>query len=128
MNLLKRENWLACLFLTILSEGLFIFVMGYFMKAYDKNAWYTKWQYWVFGTIFFIFPAIIMLAVFLIEINCKIANMLLVPGKSIYYNPYTWIICLIVPIVGWVFLIVMSLYIMIWPNIMLKEGNGEKFI
>lgn len=128
MNLLKKENWLVCLILSLVSEGVFTFVLAFFMKAYDKDAWYTKWQYWVFGTICLVFPAIIMLYVFMVQMTCKVASMLDVPGKEIYNSPYTWIICLIIPVVGWIFLIVMYVYILIWSNVMIKRGNGEKFV
>lgn len=125
MNLLKKENWLTCLILSILSEGLFTFVLSYFLKLYDENAWYTKWQYWVFGTVCLVFPAFIMLYVFLIQMACKVASKLEVPGENIYNTPYTWILCLVVPVIGWIFLIVMCIYIFIWPNVMLKKGKGE---
>lgn len=128
MNLLRKENWLVCLILSLLSQGLFAIVLGYFMNLFDKNAWYAKWQYWVFGALCLIFPVFIMLYVFLVQISCSVASKLDVPGKEVYNNPYTWIICLIVPVIGWVFLIVMLIYITIWPNVMIKKGNGEAFL
>ncbi len=128
MNLLRKENWLVCLILSILSQGIFPIVLGYFMKVFDKKAWYTKWQYWVFGTLCLFFPVLVMLYVFVIQITCKVALELKTPGKEIYYNPYVWILCLIIPVIGWILLIVMYLYVLIWPSVMIKRGNGEEFL
>lgn len=128
MNLLKKENWLVCLILNIISQGFFIFVLAYFLKLYEKDAWYEQWQYWVFGTLCLIFPVFIMLLVFTIQMTVKVASKLDVTGKEIYDNPYTWIICLIVPIVGWILLFVMLLYLEIFTVVALYRGNGEKLI
>ncbi len=128
MNLLKKENWLVNLILMILSEGAYTFVLGYFLKVYDKNAWYAKWQYWVLGLVFLFFPAFVMLAVFSIQISIEVAKKLNVKGDNIYACPYTWLLCLVVPVIGWIFLIVLSLYIVIWPIVMLYKGEGEKYI
>lgn len=128
MDLLKKENWGICLFLNIVTGGLFYFVLAYFMECYSKEAWYAKWQYWVFGTLCLIFPAFIMLMVFAIQINCAVAAKLNVPGEKIYNTPYTWIVLFIIPVLGWTLLIIMSIYLYIWPNVNLAKGNGEKYI
>jgi len=125
MSLLKKSNWFVCLILTICTPGLFSFILAYELKLIDKNAWYMKWQYWVFGTICLIFPVFIMLLVFIVQMMVTVANKLDVPGKELYYSPYTWIICLIIPIVGWVLLFVMFIYINIWIIVMLYKGKGE---
>lgn len=128
MGLLKKENWLVCLILNILSQGIFTFVLGYFLKIYEKGAWYTKWQYWVFGTLCFIFPVFIMLYVFTIQIMVKVASKLNVTGKEIYDSPYTWVLCLIVPVIGWILLFVMILYLEIFTVVALYKGNGEQYL
>lgn len=128
MNLLKKENWLACLLLNIISQGLFTFVLAYLMKVYEKDAWYKKWQYWVFGTLCFLFPVFIMLLVFQTQIMVKVASKLEVTGKEIYDNPYTWVICLIVPVIGWILLFVMIIYLEIFTVVALFKGNGEKYL
>ena len=71
----------------------------------------------------FIFPVIIMFIIFVIQINCKLAFRLSVAGDKIYNLPYSWILCIVVPIIGWALLIVMYLYIIIWSNI--KLGHME---
>lgn len=128
MGLLKKENWGVCLILTLLTEGAFTFVLGYLLKVYDKNAWYANWRYWLIGCLLFFIPAVIMLTVFTIQITVEVAKKLEVPGSEIYGLPYPWILCLIIPIIGWVLFVVMLLYIEIWPIIMLKKGNGEGYI
>ena len=128
MDLLKKENWGICLFLNLITGGIFYFVIAYFIKCYNKDAWYKKWQYWVFGTLCLVFPVFIMLMIFMIQINCQVASKLNVPGEKIYNTPYTWIILFIIPVLGWTLLIIMSIYVFIWPNIKLAQGEGEKYL
>lgn len=127
MVFLKKENWFLSLIMMILTEGLFSMILGYFLKIYDKNAWYAKWQYWVISALFLVFPIFIVFAVFTIQITCQVAEKLKVPGDKIYNSPYSWILCLIVPIIGWVLLIVMLLYVYVWPIVMIYRGEGEKY-
>lgn len=110
------------------SWGTSTIVMGALLDVYDKDAWYTKWYYWVLGLVCFIFPFYVMMLVFMITISTKVAAKLDVPGRELYLSPYVWILCLIIPFIGWALLIVMSVYIMVWPIVMLYRGNGEKYI
>ena len=98
------------------------------MKLYEKDTWYAKKEYWIFGSICLIFPVVIFLMVFMVQMYVRLADVLEVPGKELYKSPYTWIICLIVPVVGWTLLIVMLLYIQIWIIVMLYKGKGEKYM
>lgn len=128
MDFLKRENWWLCLLLNLISGGIFYLVLAKFMNLYDKDAWYCNKWYWIFGTICLVFPVFIMLMIFIIEMNAKVAQALLVPGDKLYYSPYVWILLIIIPIIGWVLLIVMDIYISVWPMVSLYKGNGEKYI
>ena len=128
MSLLKKENWIVCLILNLITQGFFTFILAYFLGIYEKEAWYKKWQYWVFGSLCLIFPVFIMLLVFTVQITVKVASKLDVPGKEIYDNPYTWVICLIAPIVGWIVLFVIVLYLELFTIVSLYKGNGEKYI
>ncbi len=128
MSFLKKENWPISLILTICLQNFYSFVLAYALKLYDKNAWYYKWYYWFLGTICLVFPSLIMLLVFSIQIMVLVADKLNVPGREIYAIPYTWILCIIIPVVGWVLLIVMIIYLLVWPVVMLYRGEGEKYI
>lgn len=128
MNILKRDNWWIWLLLLFFSGGTSILVLGALLDVYDKEAWYAKWQYWVIGLILFIFPVFIMLTIFEIEILCKVAARLSVDGKEIYLSPYIWIVLFIIPIFGWILLLVMFIYLNIMYIIELKRGSGEKYI
>lgn len=128
MYLLKRNYWWAWLLLLIASEGTAYFVLGALLNVYNKDAWYANWKYWLIGLICLIFPAVIMLLVFVIQISVKIAQKLEVPGSEIYASPYTWILCIIIPIIGWVLLCVLAIYITVWPLVMLYRGKGERYI
>lgn len=128
MKILKKENWWVWLLLFLFSGGSSTIVLGALLDVFDKNAWYAKWYYWVIGLLCFIFPFSIMMAVFNITIASKAAAKLEVPGSEIYLSPYIWILCLIVPFIGWALFIVMLLYINVWPIVMLSKGNGEKHI
>lgn len=128
MNLLKKRNWFICLLLNILTLGIFNLVLAGFLNLYSKDAWYKKWQYWFFGGLCLIFPIFILLLVLIVQMICEVADALNVPGSGLYNCPYTWIVCIIVPVVGWILLLVMLIYIMVWSIVMLYQGEGEKYL
>ena len=102
---------LYCLvFLLIFSDFVFILKNAKKYNVYKKDAWYTKWQYWALATLCLIFPVFIMAFVFLLQILCGLATKLKVAG-SLYNSPYSWIICIIVPLVGWAIFVVMFIYV-----------------
>lgn len=127
MQILKKENWWIWLLLLIFTQGTSTLILGALLDVFDKNAWYAKWKYWTIGAVCFIFPVIIMFYVFSVQILCLTAAKLSIPGKEIYLTPYTWILCLIIPIIGWILLAVMLIYLEIWTIVALYKGNGEKF-
>lgn len=59
---------------------------------------------------------------------CKVNTKLKTPGRELYLSPYIWLSLIIVPIFGWILFVVLLVYLSIWPIIMLKNGNGEKYI
>lgn len=128
MGLLKRENWLVNLLLMILTQGMYIFVLAHFLNVYRKDTWYANYRYWVFALFFFFFPIFLLFLVFWVQTTCMVADKLNVPGKEIYAYPYAWILCLIVPVIGWALLIVMLVYIHVWTIVMLFKGEGELYI
>lgn len=128
MNLLTKENWWKNLLLTVALQGLYPLVLAYFLKVYNEDAWYQNWRYWFIAGICFLFPIAVVFMVFLVQITCEVASKLKVPGSEIYNNPYSWILCIIIPLIGWVLLIVMYIYITVWIVVMLARGKGEEFI
>ena len=125
MKLLKKENWWIWLLVAIFSSGAGYISLAALLDVFDENAWYAKWQNWLLGLVLFIFPITIMAIIFILQMTCLVAAKLEVPGKEIYLSPYIWILCLIIPIIGWVFLCVMALYLEIWILVMLSRGKGE---
>ena len=128
MNLLKRKYTILWFALSIITGNISIILLGKLLKVYDKNAWYTKWYYWVLGITFGIIPAIIMLFVLVIETNVKIAKKFNVAGSEIYGYPYVWIGTLIIPVIGWSIFIILMLYIYVWHIISLFQGKGEIYL
>ena len=128
MDLLKKENWWVWLIITILSNEVAVIILAALLKVFRKDAWYAKWQNWLIGALCLIFPVFIMFAIFMIQITCESAAKLDVPGKEIYLSPYIWIIGIIIPVIGWVLLGVLSLYLTIYTIVMLYRGAGEKYI
>ena len=120
---LENKKWFLYFILSILTCGIFSLYTAHKLDLYDENAWYSNYKNWVIGVYMFIFPVIIMFIIFVIQINCKLAFRLSVAGDKIYNLPYSWILCIVVPIIGWALLIVMYLYIIIWSNI--KLGHME---
>ena len=73
-------------------------------------------------------PTMIMYIILDIQVMSQVAAKLNVPGKELYLSSYIWLICLIIPIIGWIMLIVMLIYLEVWPLVMLYRGEGEKYI
>lgn len=128
MELLKKENWWIWLIVTLFSGSTGAIVLGALLGCFDKKAWYAKPMNWVFGFCCFFFPAAIMACVFMIQMLCQASAKLEVPGKELYLSPYVWILFIIIPIIGWIFIPVTLLYLTIWHLVMLAKGNGEKYI
>lgn len=68
----------------------------------------------------------IALIVFQIQIVCEVNAKLGTPGSEIYLSPYIWILGLIIPIIGWIMVIVMVCYLQIWYLVMLYRGIDVK--
>lgn len=128
MKILKKENWWIWLLLMLFSSGSDIFVLGALTDCYDKEAWYAKWKNWLIGFLCFIIPGLVMIFIFHLQILCQAAAKLDVKGKEIYLSPYIWLLCLIIPILGWILFIVMFIYLHIYILVALYDGNGEKYI
>lgn len=127
MELLKRENTWIWILLFFLTGGASIFMLGALLGVYKKGAWYSKWYYWVLGVITII-PALIMVIVLFLTTLTKISKKLGVAGSEIYAFPYSWILCIIVPILGWVLLFIMLIYLTVWHLVKLNQGGAEKYI
>lgn len=128
MEIIKKENWWIWVLLLLFSNGTSNIVLGALLSVYDKKAWYAKPKNWIIGFLCFVFPFFIMIGVFEIQIMCQVNAKLNTPGSEIYLSPYIWLSLIIVPIIGWILLIVLILYLSIWPIVMLKRGNGEEYI
>ncbi len=129
MELLKRNNWWIWLILWFFgSELIKNVVLAALLKNFDPDQWYAKWWVWVLGFVFFIFPFFVMILVFSIQLLIINAQKLEVPGAEIYTNPYLWIIGVIVPILGWMAIAFMSLYLTIMTIAQIASGVGEKYI
>lgn len=128
MNLLKRENWWICLLLNIVTLGLFTFFIAKKLNVYEKGAWYTNWYYWVLGFFFGILPSLIMFLVFSIQIANGVCEKLEVPGREFYVLPYSWLVCIIIPVLGWSLFIILFIYTHIWYTFCLARGTGEKYL
>lgn len=128
MDLLKKENWWVWLILTIFTGSASTLLLGALTGCFKKDAWYANWKNWVLGFLIFIIPGIVMIGVFVIQMTCEVAAKLEVPGSELYLSPYTWILCLIIPVIGWICFSVMMLYLTLWNLIMLKSGKAERYI
>lgn len=123
MMILKKQNWWIYLILNIVTGGLYSLSLARKLNLYDSDAWYSDYKNWMLGVFMFFFPIFIMFGIFVIQMNCKVAATLNVPGREIYNLPYSWILCVVVPIIGWALLIVMYIYITIWSSIMIYKND-----
>ena len=128
MSLLKRENWFIYCIVTFFTGGFYTLALASDLGLYEKGAWYTKWYNWVLGVFLFLYPAIVMFMVLQIKMQIEVCKRLNVKGNSIYGFPYAWILCLIVPILGWAIFLVMLIHITYYPVVMIHKGEGEKLI
>ncbi len=148
MTLLKKRYGLLWLALSILTNNLSIFILGNILDVYAKKAWYKKWYVWLislflgiilllniyfsasnfnlFYIIYIFFPSLFLIFIWNIQISVKVSEKLGVPGKEIYAYPYAWILCFIVPIIGWILLLVLFVYTRYYYIIKIFEGNGER--
>ncbi len=128
MDLLKKENWWVWLILTIFTGSASTLLLGALIGCFKKDAWYANWKNWVLGFLILIIPGIVMIGVFVIQMTCEVAAKLEVPGNELYLSPYAWILCLIIPVIGWICFSVMMLYLTIWNIVMLNRGKAERYI
>lgn len=128
MDLLKRKNWWIWVLIFLVGNSLIGIILSALLNNYRRDAWYANVIYWVLGVICCFFPVSIMFLVFVIQSLCMAADKLEVPGKEIYTSPYSWILCLIVPILGWTLFAILLLYLNIWCIISIYQGKGETFI
>lgn len=108
-----KKNSLKVLLLNVITLGLYTFYIGKKLDVYE-NVWYRKWYLWFLGFILGIIPGLIMFLVFYIKIGCDVSKKLNVPFDRFYSYPYVWLLCLIVPIVGWSLFIVLNIYVHTW--------------
>lgn len=125
--MLKIKSGFLWFLLSLLTLNISVLFLGKKLKVYKKNAWYTKWYYWILALFFGIVPALIMFFIFIIQINVKVCEKLEVPGNEIYGFPYVWIGSLIVPIVGWTLFIILILYIYVMYLLRIFQGKALKY-
>lgn len=128
MDLLKKQNWWAWLLFALATTNISVFFLGALLNVYDKNAWYAKWYFWVIGVFALVLPALIMFFIFYMQILTSVCRKLDVPGKEVYSYPYVFILCIIVPIIGWALFIIIFIYLNIWYLVKLYQGKGEKYV
>lgn len=128
MDILKKQNYWIWILLTLFTLGSSNIVLGALLGVFNKKSWYANPKNWIIGLLCLIFPFFIMAIVFELQIVCLTNARLNTPGKELYLSPYIWLLCLIVPILGWIIFLVLIIYLHIWPIVMLYNGNGEKYI
>ena len=128
MDILKKQNWWVWLLLMFFSLGSDTFVLAALLGCYNKGAWYAKGKNWLLGFACFIVPGLIMVSIFHIQMLCETTAKLGVKGHEIYMSSYIWLLCLIVPILGWIVAISMFIYLHIYILVALYNGNGNKYI
>lgn len=128
MDLLKKENWWVWLLLSFVTGGAACVMLGALLDCFDKNKWYANWKNWLIGFVCLIFPVVIMITILIIEITAESAAKLNIPGKELYLSPYVWLLCLIIPFIGWTMLAVLYLYLNIMIIVNLYRGEGEQYI
>ena len=128
MNLCKKENFWVWIIFYVCLGGFNSLIMGCALNLYDKNKWYANPAVWVISILLLIFPALILFAIFQLQILCESAKKLKVPGEKIYLNPIMWLMGIIIPFIGWGFLTVLIIYINIYIIYQFSQGIAEENI
>ncbi len=124
MLLLKREYFWFWIILYSIGGPI---LLAAILDCFKKDAWYLEWRYWVIGLIF-ILPFAIMINVLNFQMLAITSKKLGIAGSEYYLSPYIWLLLFIVPIFGWILLMVMILYLYIMTFIKLYNGAAEKYI
>lgn len=124
--LYKKEYWWMWLLLFIFTGGTMTIFMASDLKLLDKDAWYMNPKNWIIATLCLVFPVTIMFVVFTIEMTCKVAAKLEIPGKELYLSPYVWLLLLIIPVLGWILFMTLVLFIYIRIIVSIYEGKLDK--
>lgn len=128
MDLLKKNNWWVWLLLALMAGGSSCIMLGALLNCFDKDKWYAKGKNWLIGFICFVFPVTIMFAILMVQMTTEAAAKLNVAGKELYLSPYIWLLCLIIPFIGWAMLVILYLYLNIMIIVNLSKGEGEQYI
>lgn len=120
ISIMKKNIFLSMLMM-IFIPIIPLIALASELDLLDEKAWYYKWQYWFIASICLILPVFALLIVFIIELLVKVADKLKVSGSYVYTSPYFWILGLIIPVVGWIILIVTYIYLIFSVPIALKK-------
>ena len=125
----KLPKWLV-IFLALLAAFI---LMAFSLISFVVNeetiyALLTSLGILSFFISLFILILAVAIIVFFIQILCLTAAILDVSGKELYLSPYIWIILVIMPVIGWIFIPVILLYLIIFSIVMISKGNAEKYI
>lgn len=119
-----KKNIVVSLLMMIFIPIIPLIAISSEMGLLEEEAWYEKWYYWFFAAVCFLLPVIILFIIFLIEQLVKIANKLKIAGTDLYISPYFWILCVIVPLVGWILLLVTYIYLIFNVTIELNKKTN----
>lgn len=125
MPLLKKEFAVIWIFLHFIGGPIFL---GALLGCFKEDAWYKNYLYWFAAAMLLFIPLPFMLSVLNFQMLAKSAKKLDVSGSQFYLSPYIWLILFIVPIAGWIMLLVMIAYLYVMTIVKLFEGKGEKYI
>lgn len=130
LNVYKKEAWYSQTKSWLLGIGgaAFLGVILSFSGISFVDGLSTETMVLILAIMFALIPAFLMAVVFSVQITATIAATLDAPGRELYLSPYTWMLLVIVPIIGWILLIVMLIYIYVWNLVMLARGMGERYI
>ena len=119
-----KKNIIISLLMMIFIPIIPVIAISSEMNLLDKDAWYYKWQYWFFATVCFLLPVIVLVIIFLIEQLVKIASKLKIAGSDLYITPYFWILCVVIPVIGWILLLVTYIYLILNVTIELNKKTN----
>ncbi len=128
MEVFKRKYWWLWLILFLFSGGMAAVFLAFSLDLFEEDAWYANSKNWLIAFCMLFVPFFIMGIVFTIDMTIQVAAKLELPGKEIYLSPFIWLLCLIIPFLGWIALVVLGFYLEIGILVMIAHGKAEQSI
>lgn len=118
----KKENKNLLALLVFLNPFISTTLINLNLDILDKNEWYYNKNVYIFAILSIIGIPILM-SILSIQMLVILAQHLNIKGINLYTSAYLWILSIIIPFIGWAYLTIMPLYLIISIIIKIKQSK-----